>query len=251
MRITEAKIRQLVTKNQSIIGTVGDSIITINEKGIIDTFNPASEPIFGCKQDEVVGKNCSILMNHTDASRHNNYLSDFLRAGDKVVIGAGREVEGKKDGRVFPLHLSINKMYLDTTDSIAFVACLRDLTYSKRLQAELIFAKNTAEQSAVAKGEFLAAMSHEIRTPMNGVVGMLGLILKTDLNEDRKKKADIAQTSAEALLSIINNVLDFSKVEAGRLDLESLVFNLRTYLGDFAEAIALRTQEKILSSFLI
>ncbi len=125
-----------------------------------------------------------------------------------------------------------------------------DISDLKQVEEDLIKAKQSAEQAAIAKSDFLASMSHEIRTPMNGVLGMLGLLLETELSVEQKRKAIIAQSSAESLLSIINNILDFSKVEAGKLTLECLDFNLRDYLGDFAEAMAIHAQDKNLELIL-
>ncbi|WP_196141191.1 ATP-binding protein [Aliikangiella sp. G2MR2-5] len=95
-----------------------------------------------------------------------------------------------------------------------------------------------------AKSEFLANMSHEIRTPMNGVLGMLRLLSKSSLNEEQRHKTNLARSSAESLLSLINDILDYSKAEAGKMELDELDFNFCALVGEIAEANALRVQQK-------
>jgi len=113
----------------------------------------------------------------------------------------------------------------------------------KENELRLIQAKEDAEAGAKSKAEFLASMSHEIRTPMNGVLGMLGLIKHSKLDEIQAHQISLAESSAQSLLGLINDILDFSKVEAGKMDLENLEFNLRDEIGNFAEGIGHRAQE--------
>lgn len=143
------------------------------------------------------------------------------------------------------VELKQNNEIGDLADSFNYMA--HKLTHNTE---ELILAKEAAEEAAKTKSEFLASMSHEIRTPMNGVLGMLGIVLRTELSTDQKHRIEVAQGSAQSLLTLINDILDFSKVDAGKMELELLDFDLRKMLGELVEAMGLQAQGKNLELIL-
>jgi signal transduction histidine kinase len=131
-----------------------------------------------------------------------------------------------------------------TNDWLKFNQLTEILRESKILGKKLAREKEKAEAATVAKSMFLANMSHEIRTPMNGVVGMIDILLETKLTPEQTDFAVTAQQSAESLLSLINDILDLSKVEAGELEIENIDFNLRVALDSLCDTVGIRVSEK-------
>ncbi len=125
-----------------------------------------------------------------------------------------------------------------------FSQLLVNIEHRVATEIQLSVEKDNAQAANKAKSEFLANMSHEIRTPLNGVLGMNTLLMDTILTDEQKSYVRTVRSSGEALLNIINDILDFSKIEAGKLELEDIQFNLRLTLEDFAEIMAIKTEEK-------
>ncbi|MBF0422605.1 MAG: PAS domain S-box protein [Magnetococcales bacterium] len=248
-------LQELVTiataEIKAIIQTAVNGIITIDGKGIIRIFNPSAEALFGWRSVEVIGKNVSLLMEESVASRHDDYLENFLITGRTKIIGIGREVTAKrKDGSYFPAHLAVGYANLGHGKHM-FVGFISDITLQKENEAELLRAKEAAEAGARAKAAFIARMSHEIRTPMNAVIGFAEVAMQeTAIPPHTCKHLSIILTSAKSLLGIINDILDVSKLESGKFILENVCFHLPNLLADSLRIVAHRAEEKHLQLHL-
>jgi len=156
----------------------------------------------------------------------------------------------RKDGRIAMTSVRFS-LLRDAGGRPQYVAALQeDITERKRLEAELVTAKEIAEAATKAKSGFLANMSHEIRTPMNAILGMTHLALKTDLTPKQRDYLTKTKAAAQALLGIINDILDFSKIEAGKLDMEETDFRLEDVLGNVSSVVSQKAHDKNLE-FLI
>ena len=250
LRVSEIK-KAVDARMKAIVDSAADGIITIDEHGLIESFNKMAIQLFGYEAQEVIGKNIKILMPSPYSENHDGYVHRYLETQEKKIIGGGgREVRGKrKDGSIFPLDLAVTEAR--NQDGPIFIGIMRDATKRKEDERqltdmyecleknnnELREARDQALEAVRLKSDFLATMSHEIRTPMNGIIGMSSLLIDTDLTPDQRECAETVRSSGENLLGIINDILDFSKIEAGKLDLEIIDFDLRVTMEEVLDLL--------------
>ncbi|QDU97215.1 PAS domain S-box protein [Lignipirellula cremea] len=240
---SQRAVHESSERTRAILNSTSDGIITIDERGIIGSLNPAAVRIFGYTEQELLGQNVSVLMPAPYQAEHDHYLANYVETGRKNVIGSGREVAGvRKDGTSFPLELSVTEV--DLEGQRLFTGSVRDITERKRFEEALQSAKDTAEAANKAKSDFLASMSHELRTPLNGVIGMAELLADSPLNPRQQRFVSACQSSGRSLLILINDILDFSKIEAGQLELDEHDFDLLQLLDDVMDVLPLRLGEK-------
>ena len=229
------------THRQAVLDNAADGIITTNEQNIIESFNPAAERIFGYKTAEVIGQDIAMLVPETDPNGSADQSFSYRRQCERTAIEAPQKVEGigqRKDGSHFPLELSISQMRLG--EQRFFVGILRDITERKRAAKELALARDQALEANRAKSMFLANMSHELRTPLNAILGYSEMLQEEaeDLGQDEfVPDLQKINSAGKHLLALISDILDLSKIEAGRMDLFLETFDTATMIQDVATTI--------------
>jgi PAS domain S-box-containing protein len=226
---------------RSVLDSIPDPIYVKNQEGRVVLANQAASQALGMELDQILGRSVDDMLGPAIAAPY-RYQDDLVLSGGSIL--SQEESQALRDGQR-RWHL-VTKVPLRDLEGevIGLVGVHRDITSRKQTEQELREAKLAAEAASIAKGEFLANMSHEIRTPMNGVMGMTGLLLDTELTQEQTDYARTIRDSADALLSILNDILDYSKIEAGKLELEVLDFDLRTTLEDASDLLAAKAQSK-------
>lgn len=227
---------------QAILDTAADAIISVSEDGVVESFNAAAERMFDYRAREVVGQSVEMLLPPSSAADAHEQASGD--SDSREVFGALQAHVGRRrNGSEFPIQLSVSELVAGAGRS--FTGIIRDMTEIRRAEAQLREQARAAhdlviraEQATVAKADFLARMSHEMRTPMNGVIGATELLLGTDLDEEQREFAALAHSSGEALLATVNDILDFSAIEAGRLALDHVPFVIREALATVVREIS-------------
>lgn len=240
IREKSQQLEDLFQLNDAIIDNLGAALIGINQQGIITRFSRHAETLFGYQAEDVEGSNVKILMRADIAAKHDSYLSDYIKdtqAGmSKVqsILGQTRVLIAKaKDGKEFPVEIVVTKVPFGNT--YRFVGLITDISERLSLQDEITEALKNAKEASEHKSAFLARMSHEIRTPMNGIYGTLQLLRSRLRHSEHHDLIEKSIYSCKTLLTIINDILDISKIEANKIDLEEVPFN---FIGIVNEVVS-------------
>jgi PAS domain S-box-containing protein len=239
--ITEQKNAQLALEAQeekfrSIFESFQDIYYRTNDRGIITIISPSVQEVLGYTPEEVIGR--PVLDYYFDPEDGGALAAEIQR------IGGLRNYETRmrhKDGRAVSVLISarVSPEGVRGTEGIA-----RDVTEMRQMQDDLRLAKDAAETALEAKTQFLANMSHELRTPMNGIIGMIDLLDQTVDTDEQLDYVDTLRKSSDALLTILNDILDLSKIQAGKLQVHEVALELRAVMERIRSLFIYRAEQK-------
>jgi PAS domain S-box-containing protein len=240
----EARLVESEMRYRQIVESATDIIYKTDADGILNFINPVCEKITGYSEKELLGKNLFDLI-----------ISDEK---EKIVSSYRHQVRSRladnyqefriicKTGEL--LWLGQNSKLILTENKVSGILCVaRDITARKVVEQELILSRLKAEEAVQIRERFLANMSHEIRTPMNAVIGFADLLLKSELNDDQLENVRAIRNSGENLLYLINEILDLSKIQAGKMIFEQVPFDLPDLLNQVKKTFSERAKEKNLN----
>jgi PAS domain S-box-containing protein len=232
---TEAKLQQYADEARelhTILDTATDGVAVLDASGRILALNRSGEALFGYDQNEVIGKPYTMLIAPESRSRADDYFKGLQANGVLSLLNDGREIFGlARQGGIIPLFVTLGRISAnrhigsgEADKNIKYCALLRDLTHWKKVELELEDARNQAERASALKSDFLAKVSHEIRTPLNAILGFAEVIMDERFgpvgNERYKDYLKDIHASGALVMSIVNDLLDLSKIEAGKMDLD-------------------------------
>ena len=240
-KVVEKALGKSVGLYHSLVETSQDVIWQCDPEGIFTFLNLAAEQVFGYEVHEMIGKKFSDFQTPENAEYLLTKLEPSIEGGS---LDSFESVFTSKSGK--EIYLEIKAMFLnDENGEIAGLSgTAYDFTERKLMEKELLQAKSSAEAANMAKSNFLATMSHEVRTPMNCVVGMLQLMEQSGLTAEQQEYAESAKKAGFDLVHLLNDILDLSKIEADKIELEKINFNLQREISDIINILSPSASEK-------
>jgi PAS domain S-box-containing protein len=229
----QAETRELKT----ILDTAMDGVVVLDGEGRIVSLNRSGEALFGCDQAEVLGAPFTELIAADSQTRVRDYLAGLKAEGVASLLNDGREIVGRtRQGGLIPMFVTLGRISAHDDPAMKFCALLRDLTQWKKVERELNSARQEAERTSALKSDFLAKISHEIRTPLNAILGFAEVIMDERLgpigNERYRDYLKDIHASGQHVMSLVNDLLDLSKIESGKMELTVAPVDANQVIGE-------------------
>ena len=238
-KLMEARFRDLLESTP-------DGIVMANPTGHVVIANSQAERLFGYEAGELRGRSVDTLLPERYRKAHVGHRSNYFLQPRKRAMGSGLDLAGlRKDGSEFPIEISLSP--LRTEESAFVMSAIRDISERKSFEKALQEKNQELANANQAKDTFLAGMSHELRTPLNAIIGFTGTLLMKlpgPLNDDQQKQLRTVQSSARHLLALINDLLDLSKIEAGKVDLTFESVDFKAVVEEVAATLRPQAQDK-------
>jgi len=236
----ERRVEERTAYLNALIENSPLAIMVLDSSEKVQLCNPAFEQMFQYSRLDIVGKAADGLLAEGSLLAEARGISRGTLDGTPVNLVTRRM---RRDKSMVDVELHVVPLVMNG-QVVGSLGIYQDISARKLVEEAMRQAKEAAEASSRAKSEFLANMSHEIRTPMNGIMGMTELVLDTELDSEQREYLNMAKLSADSLLSLINDILDYSKIEAGKLEIDAIDFNLGDSLGDTMKTMSLRAHQK-------
>jgi PAS domain S-box-containing protein len=239
LKIIENKLRDSETKMRVVLDNSPVAITVTDEQQRIVSWNTFAENLLGMSKRDLNMRPVSSLYPPEEWKK--------IRAENIGAKGARHHLETKilrKNGVLTDVDLSVNFLKDSRNNYLGSIGIIQDITEQKKFRQMLLQAKLVAEEANNAKSLFLAKMSHEVRTPMNAVIGMIDLTLETKLNDEQRENLKVAKDAADNLLGLLNDILDLSKAEAGKITIEKIELNVHDVVKNVCKGLAVLAQKK-------
>jgi two-component system, LuxR family, sensor kinase FixL len=234
---------------KAIVTNAVDGIITIDDRGIIESVNPAAIKIFGFEEAEMIGNNIKMLMPEPDKGNHDKYIGNYHSSGKGKIIGIGREVIGrKKNGSMFPFLLSINEIVLGGKKKFAGV--VHDISELREVKDALAKERDLGE----LKSRFVTMASHEFRTPLSTILSSVSLISRYNDSADEEKRmkhVNRIKSSVSNLTTILNDFLSLSRLEEGRVSIDPIEFSMVELTTEVIDELSGILKEKQIINYAV
>ncbi len=239
LKAIENRLRDSETKMRIVLDNSPVAITVTDDQQRIISWNTFAENLLGMNK-----KDLSLL---PVSSLYPSEEWKKIRAENLGVKGAKHHMETRiqrKNGALTDVALSVNVLKDSRGNFLGSIGIIQDITEQKKFRQMLLQAKLSAEEANNAKSLFLAKMSHEVRTPMNAVIGMIDLTLETKLSDEQRENLKVAKDAADNLLSLLNDILDLSKAEAGKITIEKIELNVHDMVKNVCKGLAILAQKK-------